>query len=249
MATGMAHIGTSGWSYDWWRGVFYPREIAKNRWLTFYASRFKTVEINYSFYRLPSKAVFEKWRDTVGPDFTFAVKASRYITHNRKLKDCREPWKRFYDAAYGLGDKLGPVLFEFPATGPKNTERLAGFLEVLPGTLRYAFEFRHPSWFDGEIYELLTEKGASLVTADSPHFPQSFEETADFSFIRFHGGRILYGSEYSLDELRVWASRIVDMTGRGRDVYAYFNNDAFGFAPKNAAELEGLLYGREEEVA
>lgn len=241
MPNARLYVGTSGWSYDWWRGVFYPEGLPKEKWLSFYASQFKTVEINYSFYRLPSRSAFEKWSRTVPRDFIFAVKASRYITHNKKLKGAEDAWKRFIEASVGLGEKLGPILFEFQPSWRKNADRLAEFLEILPRRLRYAFEFRHPSWFDEEIYRLLSEKGASLVTADSPRFPLSFEETADFSFIRFHGGRILYGSEYSSEELKGWAERISDMLKRGRDVYAYFNNDAYGFAPKNARELLGLI--------
>ncbi|MCL4499032.1 MAG: DUF72 domain-containing protein [Chloroflexi bacterium] len=240
------YIGTSGWSYDWWREIFYPSDLPKTRWLSFYASRFRTVEVNNSFYRLPSRTVFEKWSRSVGDGFLFAVKASRYITHTKKLKEPVEPWSRLLEATSGLGNKLGPILFEFQPSWRKNYERLADFLKILPEGLDYAFEFRHPSWFARDTYDLLAGKGASLVIADSPRFPRVFEETSDLIFVRFHGGRLLYGSEYSDRELAWWARFMLDAERRGKRIFAYFNNDAFGFAPKNAAQLESLLLGEEK---
>lgn len=246
---GSIYIGTSGWSYDWWRGTFYPESLAKARWLPYLASRLRTVEINYSFYRLPKRENFEKWRDLVDPEFVFAVKASRYITHNKKLKDAGEAWRRFHDAAFGLADKLGPILFEFPPAWGKDLQRLEEFLGILPEDLKCAFEFRHPSWFEPKVYRALDAKGASLVTSDSPRFPKSFEETGGFSFIRLHGGRVLYGSEYSPDELAGWAEHLLDLSSRGRDSYIYFNNDAFGFAPNNALKLKSLVEEARERKA
>ncbi|MHB0976089.1 MAG: DUF72 domain-containing protein [Candidatus Aquicultorales bacterium] len=243
------YIGTSGWSYEWWKDSFYPADLSKAKWLSYYSGRFSTVEINRSFYRLPTRDTFEKWKETVGEDFVFAVKASRYLTHNKKLKDPEEPWRRFIEAAVGLGSTLGPILFEFQPSWRKNAERLSAFLSILPDTFRYAFEFRHPTWFDSEVFDLLRSKGAALVTADSPRFPQSFEITAGFSFIRFHGGRLLYSSDYSGSELEEWGERILDMARDGRSVYAYFNNDAFGFAPKNARELIAIIEAKKEKAA
>ncbi len=234
---GKLYIGTSGWSYKHWRGVFYPEDLPQSKWLGFYAKHFSTVEINNSFYRLPKRETFKSWKDKTPSGFVFAVKASRYITHVKKLKDVDEAWERFFYNALALGEKLGPVLFQFPASWHANAERLAGFLSILPDGYRYAFEFRNESWFNDGIYSLLEKKKAALAIADSPQWPLVLETTAPFTFIRMHGGRILYASDYSAKELSEWAQKVAGYLNRRLDVYVYFNNDAHGYAVKNARQL------------
>lgn len=238
---GQLYIGTSGWSYRHWKGIFYPPTLPANEWLAFYASRFSTVEVNSSFYRLPKRETFEIWRDRTPAGFTFAVKASRYITHLKKLKDVDDAWERFIENASGLGEKLGPILFQFPANWHANLERLAAFLAMLPDEFRYVFEFRHESWFNPDVYTLLKKKNAALCIADSPEWPEVCEITAPFTFIRMHGGRELYASEYSTAELFEWAKLIAGFLHQRLDVFVYFNNDAYGFAIKNATQLKEFV--------
>ncbi|HEY3375002.1 MAG TPA: DUF72 domain-containing protein [Candidatus Aquicultor sp.] len=234
-------IGTAGWSYKHWKEVFYSPDLPQTQWLAFYARHYSTVEINNSFYRLPTRETFARWYEETPPEFVFSVKASRYITHVKKLTGIEDAWHKFIENAQGLQEKLGPILFQFPANLHINSMKLHGFLEMLPGDRRYAFEFRHPSWFTGEIYALLEETGAALVIADSPNWPEVIKITAPFTFIRMHGGKALYGSNYTLDELRMWAEKIAGFLDRRLDVYVYFNNDAFGYATINATQLTEFL--------
>lgn len=238
---GRAYVGTSGWSYPHWRNLFYAKGLPQNRWLAFYAEHFDTVELNNPFYRLPRPETFEKWRHATPKGFVFAVKASRYLTHVRKLAEPNEPWRKLYESARHLAGKLGPILFQFPPNWKADPKRLEGFLEVLPEDLRYAFEFRNPTWFDADVYELLAAKPAALCQADSPRLPTHYEITAPYTFVRMHGGSRLYASEYSVEELEIWAERILGYLHRGIDSYVYFNNDAHGFAVKNALKLKELL--------
>ena len=235
------YIGTSGWSYKHWRGPFYPAGLAQDKWLEFYARTFQTVEINSSFYRLPKRETFESWRARTPQGFIFAVKGSRYITHVKKLKDVGEALKKLLESADGLGEKLGPILFQFPANWHANLERLAGFIQMLPSGYRYAFEFRHESWFNEGTYTLLRSRETALCIADSPQWPIAYEVTAPFTFIRLHGGRVLYASEYSEPELSRWAEITAGFLSRQLDVFVYFNNDAFGYAVKNALQLKHIL--------
>lgn len=234
-------IGTSGWSYPHWKRRFYPEDVPQRKWLEHFSKTFGTVEINSSFYGLPSRETFETWRRLVPGDFIFSVKASRYITHVKKLRDTTEAWQRLYENALGLAEKLGPVLFQFPPTWEKNRDRLAEFLTQLPASAKCAFEFRHPSWFHQDIYRLLRAKPAALCLADSPRYPLVVEVTAPFTFVRFHGSKIGSGSAYTKTELLSWAARITEFAKRGLDVYAYFNNDAFAYAVQNAVTLRELL--------
>lgn len=234
-------IGTSGWSYEHWKGLFYPSGLPSNRRLPFYAESFPTVEINASFYRLPTRETFESWREATPPDFIFAVKASRYLTHMLRLKEAAGPLATLLERALGLEGKLGPILFQLPPQWSADTGRLASFLELLPPEHRYVFEFRHFSWFSAEVIELLRRRGVALCLTSSPSFPLVQEVTAPFVFIRMHGGTVLYGSRYSEDELSEWAAKIRRLWGQGVDCYVYFNNDAQAFAVENARELRGML--------
>lgn len=233
-------VGTSGWVYPHWKEVFYPAAVAQKHWLSFYAQFFDTVEINASFYHLPSRSTFEHWRVQVHPSFLFAVKASRYITHVKKLKGVEEPLMRFYDALRGLGKNCGPLLFQFsPRTG-FDRERLVSFLQLLDPRFRYVFEFRHPSFFCEEVYAILRQNGIALCLSDTPFFPYEEVLTAPFVYLRLHGSESLYTHLYSERELMNWAEKIDDFR-RERDVFCYFDNDYQGFAVRNALRLKELL--------
>jgi uncharacterized protein YecE (DUF72 family) len=231
-------VGTSGWHYGHWKEIFYPTGLKPDDWLSFYASRFDTVEVNNSFYRLPGREVFEAWAAKVPPGFTFAVKASRYITHNKKLKDPREPLARLMESASGLGGKLGPILFQLPPRWKSNASRLEEFAKTLQRGRCYAFEFRDDSWMNEEVFTILKAFNCALCVANSPQRPGTRLITADFSFLRFHGGKL--AGKYSRAELKEWAAFAGGILADGKDVYAYFNNDAHGFAVENAATFREL---------
>ncbi|HEY3297175.1 MAG TPA: DUF72 domain-containing protein [Armatimonadota bacterium] len=233
-------IGTSGWNYDHWKGIFYPEHLPSSEWLDFYAREFKTVEINYSFYRLPERENFETWHDETPTGFIFAVKASRYLTHRKKLKDPEEPLERVIGHARGLGDKLGPILYQLPPRWKANPERLRAFLELLPKDLRHVFEFRDPSWQCGQIFDLLREYSAGYCIMSAPDLPRIVQVTAPFAYIRMHSGGAETEGNYELPQLEWWAGQIRELL-RTSDVYLYFNNDYQGFALKNARTLIELL--------
>jgi uncharacterized protein YecE (DUF72 family) len=235
-------IGTSGWVYKHWMGVFYPEKMPGEELLPFFAGRFPTVEVNFSYYRLPERSVFEAWRRQTPSSFLFAVKGSRYLTHMKKLKDPEQPLERLMHSAGGLQEKLGPILFQFPRWWSVNVERLRQFLDALqayPGQ-RYAFEFRHRSWLAPEVYALLQRHNAALCLPVGWDIPLEVCQTANWTYIRFHGGA--GGSiGFSDDELATWAGRIRSLLDQGADCYAYFNNDPEGHAVRDAERLRGLL--------
>jgi len=237
----MIRIGTSGWSYDHWFSDFYPKSLPKKKAFEYYQSRFDTVELNVSFYRLVPEKTYEAWHQKVKPDFLFAVKGSRYITHIKRLKDFEASLDRFFQTINGLAGNLGPVLFQLPANYHKNTVVLKIFIEGLPKHKRYAFEFRHKSWFEADTYSLLRENNIALAISHSPRFPYSEELTADFVYLRLHGPGALYAGNYSDGELKEFASKISGWAAGGHDVFAYFNNDAHAYAPKNALKLLELI--------
>jgi uncharacterized protein YecE (DUF72 family) len=211
-------------------------------WLDFYARHFDTVEVNATFYRLPRREVVARWVEMSPPGFLFAVKMSRYITHLKRLLDLDAGVRRFYERIEPLvrSPKLGPVLWQLPGNFRRDDERLANALEKLPPG-RHCFEFRHASWFVPEIYELLRSRGVALVIGDHPQRPfQTYELTADWTFIRFHSGSRGRRGNYSESELEDWASRI-DAWRREVDVFAYFNNDWEGFAVRNGLWLKERL--------
>jgi uncharacterized protein YecE (DUF72 family) len=240
-------VGTSGYNYrDWWNGVFYPRALPQKGWLEFYGHFFDTVELNVSFYRLPDRKTFEGWYQRTPKHFLFSVKGSRFITHIKRLKDCREPLETFLNHARGLREKLRVILWQLPLRFKLNMERLKDFCSLLDDgcasrLVRQVFEFRDASWFCQEVYRLLEEHNFSLCVAHSLVLPCVERTTADFVYIRFHGGESIYGSDYSEGELRDWSGRIGAWLGEGLDVYSYFNNDAFGCAVKNALALRKLV--------
>ena len=237
------HVGCSGWVYPHWRERFDPKGIPQRAWLSFYAEHFDTVEINNTFYRLPKPAAVEGWADHSSPEFTFAIKVSRYMTHIKRLTMVETGLKRFYEPLEPLtrGGKLGPLLWQFPENFHRDEERLAGALAALPPG-RHAFEFRHQSWFTDDVYALLRDYGAALVVGDessrwvsTPHV-----RTADWTYIRFHHGSRGRHGNYSASEIERWAGRISQWR-RDTEVYAYFNNDWEGYAIRNAKLLKKQL--------
>jgi uncharacterized protein YecE (DUF72 family) len=236
-------IGCSGWNNQHWRnGVFYPPRLPPRRWLEFYAERFDTVEINMTFYRLPRETAVANWVQESPEGFLFAVKMSRYVTHIKRLRDLPPSLELFYSRIRPLvgTPKFGPVLWQLPGTFPRDVERLAEALALLPPG-RHCFEFRHESWFVPEVYELLRAHEVALVIGDTPERPfQAHELTADWTFVRFHRGTRGRYSNYSRSELEEWASRLASWAARG-DVYAYFNNDWNGYAVRNGAYVQKLL--------
>ena len=234
-------IGTSGWAYDHWKKIFYPEDLNDKDKLKYFSRRFKTTEINYSFYHLPRQEIYQKWYQETPADFIFSVKASRFITHIKRLKNVEKPRKIFFKNALNLKEKLGPILFQFPPnfkTTEENIKRLNDFLKLINRyKLKYAFEFRHQSWCDEKIYNLLKKYNIAWVIADSPSYPKVEVITADFVYIRMHGSKTLFSSKYTKKELQDLSQKIRKWQRQGGDVYCYFNNDAYGFAVKNAKEL------------
>ncbi len=235
-------IGTSGWVYAHWRDVFYPVGLRESRWLPFYAQHFPTVELNSSFYRLPSEQAFARWAAEAPAGFRFAVKASRYLTHMKKLRDPQEPLHRFLGRARLLGDKLGPILYQLPPNWKCNLERLRTFLACLPSGLTHVLEFRDPSWMCTEVFSLLEESGAGFCVTSLPGLTCPVRATSQVVYIRMHGAQTLYASCYSDTELRWWAGQIAGALAGGHEVYVYFNNDAFGYAVQNARRLTELIH-------
>ena len=235
-------VGCSGWQYRSWREVVYPAGCPQSRWLSRYAELFDTVEVNSTFYRLASPTAVAGWVRQTPEDFLFTLKASRFLTHMKRLTDMEQGVERFYAAIAPLvgSPKLGPVLWQLPESFRRDDERLDGALQRLPPG-RHCFELRHESWFDPDVYALLRERGVALAIGDHPERPWVRPElTADWTLIRFHYGHRGRRGNYSDSELREWAVRI-DAMREGAEVYAYFNNDWEGFAPRNAQRLRALL--------
>jgi len=236
------HIGCSGWNYRDWRGPVYPEKLPTKRWLERYAELFDTVEINNTFYRLPTESAVKGWVDGSPRGFRFAVKASRYMTHIKRLREMRIYSERYFDAIKPLVEtpKMGPVLWQLPANFKRDDDRLASALEQIPKA-RHCFEFRHESWFVPEVYKLLRRHRAALVIGDDPQRPfQTHEFTASWTYIRFHRGNRGRRGNYSNKELEEWRRRISSWRSEV-EVYAYFNNDWEAFAPKNALWLKRRL--------
>lgn len=236
--TGVARIGTSGWEYPHWRGVFYPERLPRPAWFTHYASHFDTVEANNTFYRLPSEATFDRWRSRAPEPFLYALKMSRFATHFKRLLDAEEPIERFVTRARKLGPHLGPILVHLPPNWAANPGRLDAFLRAAPADLLWAVEFRDRSWLDRPIYEVLRRHRAALCIHDLiPDHPR--EITSSFLYLRFHGATS--GGSYPSERLRGEAERIASDLTSGLDVYAYFNNDAGGHAVRNATALRRFV--------
>jgi uncharacterized protein YecE (DUF72 family) len=240
-------IGTSGWNYADWKRRFYPDDLKSKEFLSFYAKQFRTTEVNSSFYHLPKTTTCQNWAAQVPNDFVFAVKASRFITHIRRLKEATDAWRAFLEHTSALGRKRGPILLQFPPSFRKDTELLAAFLQggsqiESVDDIHLAFEFRHSSWFDQEVYGILAKQGSALVIAHSQRYPQApFVPTSGFVYLRLHGPGTLFASSYTDGDLRHWAADVRAWIDSGRSVYVYFNNDYQGFALENARRLIDMI--------
>lgn len=234
------HVGTSGWFYDHWKGSFYPESLSKNDYLDFYSGHFPTMEINQSFYQLPPSKLLIKLRDTVPDSFVFSVKANRYITYIKKLKDARTSLVPFLKRIDILGEKLGPILFQLPPQWSFNCERLGLFLDALPSDYRYAFEFRDASWFNSETYDMLKAHNSALCIyqVGSRTSPQIV--TADYVYIRLHGSKMLKG-EYDPEVLSEWAGTLSDLADQGKEIFCYFDGTETGCAAREAVKLKKMI--------
>jgi len=233
--------GTSGWQYRHWRDAFYPRDVPQSRWLEYYAGRFATVESNATFYRLPARETLEQWRARTPDGFVIAVKASRYLTHVRRLRDPDEPVRRMLDVFAGLGEKLGPVLLQLPPRMPADTARLDQVLRLFPSGVRVAVEPRDPSWWTDEVRGVLTDRGAALCWADRGGTEVTpLWRTAGWGYLRFHQGDGDPWPRYTEGRLRDWAKRVAQAWPGDAPVYAYFNNDQCGAAVLDAEAFRCL---------
>jgi uncharacterized protein YecE (DUF72 family) len=236
MSKSKIHIGTSGWNYKHWKGNFYPEDVPQKKWLEFYYNRFKTVELNNSFYRLPEIKTFDSWRKNTPDDFMFSVKASRYITHLKKLND-KESLKEFLKRANHLKEKLGPVLFQLPPGWKFNEERFYTFLKMLPKKYKYTFEFRNESWWNEKVIDALNENNIAFCIFEigDKHSPK--EVTAYFIYVRLHGPGAPYQGLYNPNTLKDWKNFFTKWNKKGKEIWCYFDNDQNGYAAQNAKEL------------
>jgi uncharacterized protein YecE (DUF72 family) len=241
-------VGTSGWVYDHWRGIFYPEDLRQGDWLGHYAREFDTVEINNTFYRLPGEAAFDRWREQAPEGFIYAVKASRFLTHFKKLKEPQEPLQRFFVRAGCLGETLGPVLYQLLPRWRANLPRFERFLAALPpacpqgARISHVVEFRDPSWLVEDVFRLMERYGVAHCIHDMHPLQVPLRVTAPPVYVRFHGDPT-HGGNYQEAELEAWARRIDGWRSQGLDVFVYFNNDVAGYALQNARALKRLLAG------
>ena len=241
MKKGRCFVGTSGWYYQHWYGPFYPKKLSKDELFSYFAQHFNTVELNNTFYHLPKETTVKGWHKKAPVNFVFAVKASRFITHIKRLANLKDSLKVFLKRAYLLRDKLGPILYQLPPSMKKNSQRLTNFLKRLPKRTKNVVEFRHQSWLNEEIFTILKKFNAAHCIVSMPDFPTVVRASADFVYIRMHGGSSLYRSNYSQAELKQCAGWIKKFLKSGLDTYVYFNNDAYGYAVKNALALKKML--------
>lgn len=236
------HIGTSGWHYKHWRGTFYPDDIPVKGHFNYYLRFFDTVEINNSFYRIPKKETFEKWKNEVPDDFVYVVKANRYITHMKKLHDTQDSLTKFLDNVSVLDEKVGAILFQLPPGWEVNEERLENFLKILPDTFRYVFEFRNKTWYNETIYNLLKKYNCAFCIYELAGHQSPLIVTADFVYVRLHGPtKNKYQGSYSDSQLKEWAEFCKVQVKDNKDVFVYFDNDENGYAAFNAKRLKELL--------
>jgi len=236
------HIGTSGWSYKSWEKCFYPEDVPTARHFEFYVTQFSTVEINATFYRLPSPGTVQGWRRKAPPGFIYAIKGSRYITHMKKLADLDGALAKFFDRIGPLRRRIGVILWQLPPNLHKDTERLIRFLDLLPNSYHHAVEFRDPSWLDEEVFETLRRNHTAHVSVSSLRMPMNLTVTSDEVYIRFHGLAGGAAHDYTRAELKPWAAHIRKQADTGKTVYAYFNNDANVRAPYNAQLLLDMVH-------
>jgi uncharacterized protein YecE (DUF72 family) len=242
--SGSIHIGTSGWSYKGWKNSFYPTDIPVKDHFGFYATQFSTVEINLTFYRLPTQQMVEGWRQKAPPGFTYTVKGSRFITHTKKLRNLHGALNKFFEHIKPLKKHIGAVLWQLPPNLHKDTPRLEKFLRQLPRSYPYAVEFRHPSWLVPDTFELLRQRHAAYVSVSSLAMPMNLTVTSNTVYIRFHGLQGGAAHDYTRQELEPWAEHIQTQAREGKTVYVYFNNDSNVRAPANALLLAEMTQGR-----
>ena len=237
-------IGTSGYSYKHWRGRYYPEDLKSSEWLSHYVRDFDTVELNNTFYQLPTEEAFDNWRKSSPVDFVFAVKGSRFLTHMIKLKDPERGLVNFMPRAMRLKKKLGPVLWQLPPKWNANVERLEAFLSLLPEKHRYAFELRNPTWMNEDVYAVLRRHNAAFCIYELAGHQSPLEVTADWTYIRLHGPtRFKYQGSYSDEQLSEWAARIRSWAKKMKAIYVYFDNDDSAYAVENALTLKRLCAG------
>lgn len=234
----LINIGTSGWVYKHWRGRFYPDNLAEKDYLNYYSKRFSTVEVNNSFYHLLSEKAVKNWVKSVPEDFVFVVKASRYITHMKRLKDPESSTLKFFESIKPFENKLGPILFQLPPKFAFNKERFEAFIQSLPKNYRYAFEFRDKSWFNDETYDVLRKNNAALCIYNLGLFQSPKEITADFVYLRLHGNYGPGSGKYTEGEIKGIANDVGNFKSKCEEVFCYFNNDEAGFAIENALALK-----------
>jgi uncharacterized protein YecE (DUF72 family) len=233
-------IGTSGWSYSHWKENFYPKGLKSKDWLNYYSTTFSTVEVNSTFYRLPLLSTVQNWNSQVPKNFLFAVKASRYMTHQKRLKDCEDAWVSFSKVMKNLKSKIGPILFQLPPSFKMDKDRLIEFMSCLNDEHEYVFEFRNATWFIDEIYALLSKKKIALCITDLNGHLSPEEITAHFTYIRLHGPKKAYQGSYGISKLKLWKKKIEKWASK-TSVYCYFDNDEKGFAIEDAKSLQDLL--------
>jgi uncharacterized protein YecE (DUF72 family) len=234
------YIGCSGFNYDNWKGKFYPEDIAKKKWLEYYAQYFDTVEINASFYHLPKEKTLDNWYERTPGNFRFTLKGSRFITHQKKLNDVTEPVNNFYRLASRLKGKLGCILWQLPGNQHVDLEKLKTFCQLLSRDFKNVLEFRHNSWFDEKVYQILQDNSVTLCIVSAPNNLETvFKKTNDLVYVRFHGRQEWYKYLYSEEEMKDWADELKSLNAR--QIYGYFNNDVGAHAPENARQLARLL--------
>jgi uncharacterized protein YecE (DUF72 family) len=238
---GKVFIGTSGWNYGHWSGKFFPEDLPKTKWFNYYHKRFDTVELNTSFYHLPRKTTFEKWYNESPSGFIFSIKASRYITHVKKLNEPEEPVNTFFSNAEGIKEKGGVILFQLPPGLKYNKEKLENTLNVLPKNYRYTFEFRNDTWWNDEAYELLRKNNIAFCLFELAGKITPRIVTADYIYIRLHGPGGKYAGSYSDEVLAEWAAAFREWKSEGKDVYCYFDNDDSAYAVYNALTLKKMM--------
>lgn len=236
-----AWVGTSGWSYKHWKGVFYPETLASREWFPFYVKKFNTVEVNNTFYRMPAESMVKRWAAVAPDDFLLTFKANREITHRRKLVGTADILRDFLGRLTSVGDKLGVILFQLPPSLRKDIARLSELLSLLPAGRRYAIEFRHDSWNCDEVWDLLRERDVAYCIASAPKLEPHIIATTSFVYMRMHGPSGWYNSDYPEEELKSWASHARQFLAKQKDVFVYFNNDIGGYAVRNAQRLRELI--------
>ncbi len=240
--TDACHVGTSGWHYRHWRGRYYPDTLPTSKWLQWYTRDFDCVEINNSFYRLPTVKAVQNWYAETPPGFLFAVKASRLITHLKKLHRCEAALETFFEVVEHFGAKLGPILFQLPPRWHLDLQRLRAFLQILPRRHAYAFEFRDPSWHCEPVYRLLADHDMAFCQFDIAGWQAPLVVTARLIYIRLHGpGSLPYTGSYTRAQLQEWAGRIRKWVGEGHEVFVFFDNDQYAYSVANARQLQQLL--------